>query len=59
MYDAILFSNEMEILEVRLHELHEVVDKFVIVESDHTFTGSIRLHKSYTTGSFGLSSKWN
>ena len=39
MYDAILFSNEMEILEIRLRELYEFVDKFIILESDHTFTG--------------------
>ena len=40
VYDAILFSNEMEILEIRLRELYEFVDKFIILESDHTFTGS-------------------
>ena len=39
VYDAILFSNEMEILEIRLRELYEFVDKFIILESDHTFTG--------------------
>jgi beta-1,4-mannosyl-glycoprotein beta-1,4-N-acetylglucosaminyltransferase len=39
VFDAILFSNEMDMLEIRLRELYDVVDKFVIVESDHTFTG--------------------
>jgi len=31
--DAIIFNNELDILDVRLHELDPVVDKFVIVES--------------------------
>src|SRR5208282_2760368 len=31
--DAFLFSGELDILEIRLHELDSVVDHFVIVES--------------------------
>jgi beta-1,4-mannosyl-glycoprotein beta-1,4-N-acetylglucosaminyltransferase len=36
--DAIIFSNELDLLEIRLRELYPVVDKFFIVESDKTFT---------------------
>ncbi len=39
VYDAFLFSNELDILEIRLQELKDVVDKFVIIESNTTFTG--------------------
>jgi beta-1,4-mannosyl-glycoprotein beta-1,4-N-acetylglucosaminyltransferase len=39
LIDAFLFFNEVDILEIRLDELERVVDKFVIVESDHTFAG--------------------
>jgi hypothetical protein len=37
VYDVFLFNNELEMLEVRLNELTNVVDKFVIVDSvwDH------------------------
>lgn len=33
IYDCFQISNELEILDIRLHELADVVDKFVIVES--------------------------
>lgn len=39
IYDCFLFFNELELLELRLNELHEVVDKFVLVESTRTFQG--------------------
>ncbi len=29
----------LDLLEIRLRELYDVVDKFLILESDHTFTG--------------------
>jgi beta-1,4-mannosyl-glycoprotein beta-1,4-N-acetylglucosaminyltransferase len=38
IYDCFTFYNELELLEVRLHELSKVVDKFVIVEAPRTFT---------------------
>ena len=38
IYDTFIFFNELELLEVRLHELSEVVDKFVLVEALRTFT---------------------
>jgi beta-1,4-mannosyl-glycoprotein beta-1,4-N-acetylglucosaminyltransferase len=37
--DAILMSNELDLLEIRLNELDSVVDYFFIVESNATFTG--------------------
>lgn len=37
--DCFTFYNELELLEIRLHELEHVVDKFVLVESMTTFTG--------------------
>jgi len=39
VWDAIMVSSEMDLLEIRLHELDSVVDKFFIIESDKTFTG--------------------
>lgn len=39
IYDCFLFSNELDILEIRLRYLSPYVDYFVIVESNHTFSG--------------------
>jgi beta-1,4-mannosyl-glycoprotein beta-1,4-N-acetylglucosaminyltransferase len=38
IYDAFTFYNELDLLELRLEELYDYVDYFVIVESDRTFT---------------------
>jgi beta-1,4-mannosyl-glycoprotein beta-1,4-N-acetylglucosaminyltransferase len=38
IYDAFLFFNELEILELRMNILNDVVDHFVIVESTKTFS---------------------
>lgn len=38
VYDAFLFFNELDLLEIRLNELDPVVDVFVIVESTKTFS---------------------
>ena len=40
IYDCILFNDELDILDLRLHTLNNSVDKFVIVESTVTFTGN-------------------
>lgn len=40
IYDTFMFFNELDLLEIRLHELHEVVDFFVITEATHTFQGN-------------------
>ena len=39
LYDCFTFFNETELLRLRLLELWEVVDRFVIVEATTTFTG--------------------
>jgi hypothetical protein len=39
IYDCFLYNGEIDALEIRLHELAEVVDRFVIIESDTSFTG--------------------
>lgn len=36
IYDCFSFFNEVELLEIRLHELADVVDKFVLVEATKT-----------------------
>ena len=38
IYDCFLFFHELEVLDIRLHELDSVVDKFVLVESTVTHT---------------------
>lgn len=38
IYDCFTFYNEQEMLKLRLNELNDVVDKFVLVESTKTFT---------------------
>ncbi len=42
VFDCFLFNGEMDVLAIRLHELSGVVDCFVIVESDKTFSGMPR-----------------
>jgi len=37
--DCITFNDELELLNMRLHELDDIVDYFVIVESTQTFSG--------------------
>ncbi|KAL2961841.1 hypothetical protein AAZX31_17G108900 [Glycine max] len=39
IFDAVIFSNELDMLEIRWHELSPYVSKFVILESNTTFTG--------------------
>jgi len=39
VFDCFTFFNELDLLEIRLHELAPVVDRFVIAESPVTFTG--------------------
>ena len=39
IYDCFLYYDEDMLLEIRLNTLYESVDRFVIVESTHTFTG--------------------
>ena len=37
--DCFLFFDEIDLLEIRLNELKDVVDVFVLTESPYTFTG--------------------
>ena len=39
IYDCFLFFNELELLEVRLSEMYDHVDRFVLVEATETFRG--------------------
>lgn len=39
IYDCFLYYDEDMLLEIRLNTLSQAVDRFVIVESRHTFTG--------------------
>lgn len=38
VYDCFLFYNELELLDIRLHELNDVVDMFVLAEATVTHT---------------------
>jgi hypothetical protein len=38
-YDCVLFNGEFDLLSIRIHELSEVVHKFVVVEANKTFSG--------------------
>ncbi|GAA6012494.1 hypothetical protein JCM11491_004350 [Sporobolomyces phaffii] len=40
VWDAVIFSTEVDLLLVRLDELNPLVDKFFILDSDTTFTGN-------------------
>jgi len=40
VYDCFAFFNELEVLDMRLHELDDVVDKFVLIEAVETFRGN-------------------
>ena len=39
IYDCFIFNGENSILEIRLNELDNIVDYFVIIEFGETFTG--------------------
>lgn len=54
IYDCFLYNGEFDILDIRLHELNDVVDKFVIVEGTRTFQGVDRgLSYPYQTKALG------
>src|SRR5207244_4172420 len=42
VFDGFMFSEELDVLEIRLHELDEVVDRFVMVEATVTHSGRPR-----------------
>lgn len=39
VYDVFIFATELDLLEIRLNELDEVVDEFILIEAPFTFTG--------------------
>ncbi|KAF8408319.1 hypothetical protein HHK36_007468 [Tetracentron sinense] len=39
VFDAVLFSNELDILTIRWNELYPYITQFVLLESNSTFTG--------------------
>ena len=42
IYDCFIFYNELELLELRLNELDDIVDYFVIIEATETFQGQTK-----------------
>ena len=42
IYDCFTFYNELDLLEVRLNELYESVDYFVLVEAKYTHQGNLK-----------------
>jgi len=39
IYDCFTFFNELDLLEIRLNELNDTIDYFVLVEATHTHSG--------------------
>jgi beta-1,4-mannosyl-glycoprotein beta-1,4-N-acetylglucosaminyltransferase len=42
IYDCFAFFNELDLLEIRLNELYEVIDYFVIVEAEKTHQNELK-----------------
>lgn len=42
IYDTFTFYNEFDVLDMRLHELADVVDRFVLVEATKTHSGKVK-----------------
>jgi len=40
IFDVFLFNNELRILKMKLHEMADFIDAFVLVEARETFTGA-------------------
>ena len=38
-YDTFMFNTELDVLEIRLNEMYDVVDKFILVEGEYTHQG--------------------
>jgi len=55
--DAFIFFNELDLLELRLGQLDEVVDKFVFVEANSTFTGQSKPY--YFTDNRARFAQWD
>ena len=42
IYDCFLFNDELDLLQLRLDYLSPIVDKFVLIESEFSFSGNIK-----------------
>ncbi len=42
VYDCFIFFDELDLLDIRFHELDAVVDRFVVVEGTKTFSGQAK-----------------
>jgi len=42
IFDGFIFFNELDLLEIRLHEMAPVVDRFILVEARQTFQGAAK-----------------
>lgn len=42
LIDSFTYFNEIELLQVRLEYLYDIVDEFLIVESNRTHTGNAK-----------------
>lgn len=51
IYDCFIFYNENDLLDLRLNYLNSVIDKFIIVEANRTFTG-IKKSKNFDAERF-------
>ena len=40
IFDCFLFFQEINLLKIRINYLYELVDKFIIVEANESFTGN-------------------
>jgi beta-1,4-mannosyl-glycoprotein beta-1,4-N-acetylglucosaminyltransferase len=40
VYDCFMFFNEIDLLTLRLHEMCDITDKFIIIEADRTHSGT-------------------
>ena len=45
VFDCFTFFNELDLLELRLRTLWDIVDRFVIVEANRTFTGKSKTYE--------------
>ena len=41
--DAFSFFNEKELVQLRIKYLYQLIDKFVIIEADHTHQGKKKI----------------
>lgn len=58
IYDCFSFFNELDLLDIRLHELGDLVDKFVLVEATRTHSGKEKL-LYYDTYKLGFPQFWH